>query len=82
MSPAFAGASLTELTVIDITSVSDAPSSSVVTTVIVASASSFAALVQVMVAIARFMLATVPLNVIVLSSVPSPELAANVRSVV
>ena len=80
--PVVAGASLTEFTVIDITSVSDAPSSSVVTTVIVASASSFEALVHVMVAIAKLMLATVPPNVIVVSSVPSPELAANVRPVV
>ena len=82
VSPALAGASLTEFTVIDITSVSDPPSSSVVTTVMVASASSSAALVQVMVAMAKLMLATVPLNVIVVSSVPSPEFAGNVRPVV
>ena len=82
MSPALAGASFTEFTVIDITSVSEPPSSSVVTIVMVASASSSAALVQVMVAMARLMLATVPPNVIVVSSVPSPEFAANVRSVV
>jgi len=74
------GASLTELTVIDIESVSDAPSSSVVTTVIVASASSLEALVQVNVAIALLMLVTVPPNVIVASAVPSP--AAKVRLVV
>ena len=80
VSPAFAGASLTEFTVIDITSVSEPLSSSVVTTVIVASASSLASLVHVMVAIARLMLATVPPNVIVASSVPSP--AEKVRSVV
>ena len=78
--PEVAGASLTEFTVIDITSVSDALSSSVVTTVIVASASSFEALVHVSVAIALLMLVTVPLNVIVASSVPSP--AAKVRLVV
>ena len=64
---------------IDITSVSDAPPSSVVTTVMVASASSFASLVHVMVAIARLMLATVPPKVIVASSVPSPELVMNVK---
>ena len=76
------GKSLTAFTVIDMTSVSDAPESSVVTTVMVASVLSSAALVQVRVAIAELMLATVPPNVIVASSVPSPELAANVRPVV
>ena len=60
---------------IDIESVSDAEPS-LVTIVIVASASSLEALVQVIVAIAVLMLVTVPPNVIVASAVPSP--AANV----
>ena len=72
--------SLTAFTVIDIESVSAPPSSSVVTTVIVASALSLEALVHVNVAIALLMLVTVPPNVIVASAVPSP--AAKVRSVI
>ena len=66
------GKSLTEFTVIDMTSVSAPPSSSVVTTVMVASASSSVALVQVSVAMAVLMFATEPLKVIVASAVPSP----------
>ena len=64
------GASLTELTVIDIESVSAPPSSSVVTIVIAAFASSLEALVQVIVASATLMLETVPPIVTVDAAVP------------
>jgi len=64
------GASLTELTVIDIESVSAPPSSSVVTIVIAALASSLEALVQVIVASAVLILVTVPPIVTVDAAVP------------
>ena len=71
VSPALTGASLTELTVM--ATVSAAPSApSLGVMVSTALSSSSWALVQVMVAIAELMLATVPEKVIALSAVPSP----------
>ena len=80
VSPALTGASLTELTVMATVSAAPSASPSLGVMVRTASSSSLLALVQVMVAIAELMLATVPEKVIALSAVPSP--AEKVRPVV